>query len=215
MESDDWLKVFNMGVVFVASAMPSGVALYGLRTWHREHVGKRRIELAQETLVLFYRARDAVRYIRMELSGPDDVDASIEKFDDETEEQWELRKKASIPRKRYRDNEEVFNQLRATRYQFMVLFGKEYEELFHRVVAIVSEIMLAARKLSAFAIRKRPPQNQKRLEEYEEKVEKLEAAIWEGDPEEDHISQKMDDLIKDVERVCRSIIEGKKSPERL
>jgi len=36
------------------------VAIYGIDSWRREHKGKRQLELAEETLALFYEARDVI-----------------------------------------------------------------------------------------------------------------------------------------------------------
>ncbi|SRR5882724_263181 len=39
-------------------------AIYGFDAWRREFVGKRRMELAEEVLALFYQARDVIGEIR-------------------------------------------------------------------------------------------------------------------------------------------------------
>jgi len=45
-----WLEIINPISIIVAA----GVAVYGVNAWRREHVGKRRRELAEDTLALFY-----------------------------------------------------------------------------------------------------------------------------------------------------------------
>src|SRR5689334_4912630 len=39
-------------------------AIYGIDAWRREFIGKRRMELAEEVLALFYQARDIIEEIR-------------------------------------------------------------------------------------------------------------------------------------------------------
>ena len=39
-------------------------AIYGFDAWRREHIGKRRIELAEDVLSLFYQASDAIDQMR-------------------------------------------------------------------------------------------------------------------------------------------------------
>lgn len=41
----------------------------GIDAWRREFVGKRRIELAEETLEAFYALRDAIAFIRNPFSS--------------------------------------------------------------------------------------------------------------------------------------------------
>jgi hypothetical protein len=54
MELSEFAK--NLSVIIGALALISGI-----RAWKREYIGKRKIELAEDTLMLFYQARDAIR----------------------------------------------------------------------------------------------------------------------------------------------------------
>jgi hypothetical protein len=49
---------------YASSILVLLLAVYGVDSWRREHPGKRRIELAEDTLALFYEAVDAIRHIR-------------------------------------------------------------------------------------------------------------------------------------------------------
>lgn len=60
MTLSDWLNVVQAGSVVVAAV----VAARGINTWQREYIGKRRMELAEEVLAMFYEARDAIRDVR-------------------------------------------------------------------------------------------------------------------------------------------------------
>jgi hypothetical protein len=48
----DWAEIAQSTSVILASLF----AIYGIDAWRREYVGKRRIELAEEVLALFYQA---------------------------------------------------------------------------------------------------------------------------------------------------------------
>ena len=48
----------------IAASVASFAVIYGVNAWRREYVGKRKIELAEEVLALFYEARDVISYIR-------------------------------------------------------------------------------------------------------------------------------------------------------
>ena len=59
-----WIELLNQISIFVAV----WVAIYGIDSWRREHTGKRQIELAEDSLVLFYEASDAIKHMRHPLS---------------------------------------------------------------------------------------------------------------------------------------------------
>jgi hypothetical protein len=63
MTFKDWIDIAQIVSVLVASL----VAIRGIQAWRREFVGKRRIELAEEVLALFYQAKDAIGWIRFSL----------------------------------------------------------------------------------------------------------------------------------------------------
>ncbi len=55
-----WSEFIRDASIVIASL----TAIFGINAWRREFRGKRQIELAEETLALFYEANDAVRHIR-------------------------------------------------------------------------------------------------------------------------------------------------------
>lgn len=60
-----WIETLAIVIQAVAIASASVVGIRGLNTWQREMVARRRADLAEHTLTLFYRARDTIAYIRM------------------------------------------------------------------------------------------------------------------------------------------------------
>ena len=48
----------------LAIILASGVAIYGISSWRREMMGKRKYELTEEVLALFYEAREKISAIR-------------------------------------------------------------------------------------------------------------------------------------------------------
>jgi hypothetical protein len=57
-------RIHRMAITDITSAITAGFAVYGLGTWRAQTAGKRKLELAEEALILFYEARDAVKAIR-------------------------------------------------------------------------------------------------------------------------------------------------------
>ena len=182
------------------------VAIYGINSWRREHTGKRKIEIAEETLALFYEARDAIHHIRHPASFPHETD-DIEKAEGEREQEWKARKNASVVFKRYNSYQALFGKLQAIRYRFMAQFGKEKAKPFDDLNGIVTEITVAARMLARLWARDRFPTEESE-NKHQEAIERNEAKFWEGLAETDPINPKLDKLIDEIEETCSTIIRG-------
>lgn len=183
------------------------VAIYGIDSWRREHKGKRQIELAEETLALFYEARDVIAYIRNIVSYGSETE-NIVRGEGEPEEKYEARKQASIVFKRYNANQELFNKIHAMRYRFMAQIGKDHAEPFKELRKIVNEIFVSARMLSQLWSRRyfRTPEQE---EKHYKNIERHEANFYEGIEEEDPIIPRLNKLVSEMESTCNTIISGK------
>ena len=183
------------------------VAIYGIDSWRREHKGKRQMELAEETLSLFYEARDVIAYIRNIFSYSSETE-SIEQDENESKERFEARKQASVVFKRYNEKQELFNKIHAMRYRFMAQIGKEKAEPFEELRKIVNEIFISARMLSQLWNRRhfRTPEQE---DKHYKSIEKYEAIFYEGIEEEDPIIPRLNKLVSEIETTCKAIISGK------
>ena len=182
------------------------VTIYGIDSWRREHKGKRQIELAEETLALFYEARDAIANIRHPASWGSESD-NIERGDRELEKDFDARKKASIVFSRYNEHQELFNKIHAMRYRFMAQIGKKESVPFDDLRNIVNEIFLSAKMLARlWAL------ENFRTEEAQEKnwndIKKHEAVFWDGMSEDDPINGKLEETINKMESTCKKAISG-------
>ena len=183
------------------------VAIYGINTWRREHVGKRQLELAEDTLALFYEAADAIRPMRHAASFGNEM-KDVEQQDGESNREFQARQNASVVFHRYNQHQTLFSKLHASRYRFMALIGKEEARPFDELRAITSQIRLAANVLARLW-----PKDYFRTKEQERKhwdnIEKHEAVFWEGSAEDDPINPRLDKAIADMDATCKSIIIGK------
>jgi len=197
------MELLNNISLFIVSC----VAIYGIESWRREYKGKRQIELAEETLALFYEAKDVIAYIRNIFSYSGETE-DIARGENETEKRYEARKQASIVFKRYNANQELFNKIHAMRYRFMAQIGKEQAEPFEELRKIVNEIFVSARMLSQLWSR-----HHFRSQEHENKhyksIERHEAIFYEGIEEEDPIIPRLNKLVGEIEITCKAIISGK------
>jgi hypothetical protein len=181
----------------------------GVNAWRREHVGRRRIELAEDVLSYFYEAQDIIKYIRSPLAYAGEG-RSRKADPNETEGEKKIYDSAYVVIERYENKKEVFNKLKTLQYRFKVYFGTEKVKPFHDLRNVLSELLSSARMLSRLWLeeqRKRGTSDEKRFEELREQIAKYEAIFWEGPEEEDPIEPRVTELIREIENTCKSFIE--------
>jgi hypothetical protein len=182
--------------------------ILGVDAWRREYIGKRKIELAEDVLTLFYQARDAIRRIRSPF-GHQGEGQSRKPGEYETPEQKESRDSAYAAFERYEKERDVFNKLDVIRYRFMARFGSNTNKPFHEIRSVISEIFTAANRLANYYWPRqgRVQMSGEEFKRHLEEMHKYEGVFWEGSEENDLIKQKVDDAIKTIEGICRPIIE--------
>jgi hypothetical protein len=181
------------------------VAISGVNAWRREHSGKRRAELAEDTLALFYEVADAIRVLRHPFSFPQETE-EVEKAEEESEQAYRARKNASVVFHRYKQHQELFNRLHAMRYRFMAQIGKEEAKPFDDIRKIVNEIIAAARMLARLWARSDFASGQQ-WREHQQRVDNQEAVFWEGLKDKDPINPRLDKTVQDMEQICKAVIE--------
>jgi hypothetical protein len=183
------------------------VAIYGIDSWRREHRGRRQVDLAEETLALFYEAKDAIAHMRSPIGYSNETD-DVEKGKDESEASYGARKSASVVFKRYDQHVEVFNKIHAMRYRFMAQFGADRSRPFDELHKVVREILVAARMLANLWARDHF-RNEEAIEKHHESVQKYEKIFWDSYGDEDPINPRLNEIISSIEKSCREIIEAK------
>lgn len=194
-------------IAVVATTVTTMLALYGIDAWRREHTGKRRIELAEDALALFYEAADVVAQIRSPISfGHEHQD--LVRGDAETDAEFEARKRASIVFVRLAPHTELFSRLHAMRYRFMAQIGKDKAQAFVDLRVIVNEIQSAAHMLARLWPRDQF-RDQVALDAHRAMVDRYEAIFGWGLEEDDPIPPRVEAVIAKIENVCQPVISGK------
>ncbi len=180
------------------------IAIYGIDSWRRGSSAKKQIELAEETLGLFYEAEDVIRVIRY--PGSYGGESSTRKYSESDDlKQKEARDKAYVLIRRYLKYKEIFNTIHSMRYRFMVMFGKQSAEPFDELHKLVKGILLSARRLAEIWAIDSSNIPQVDLEKHEYRQDQYEAIIWE-ESEDDEVNAKLKAIIKRIEDTCRFII---------
>jgi hypothetical protein len=174
----------------------------GIDVWRREFVGKRRIELAEETLEAFFAIRDAIAYIRNPFSNTNEG-SSRERRECETEAETELLNRAYIVFERYQAKKEVFTRLATLKYRFMAAFGKNTENIFLRANETVNRIFVAAQTLGSHYWQRqgRVQMGEDEFKKHLDEMHREEEVFWDRDKEDDEIRTGLNAVLSDLERV--------------
>lgn len=192
----------------VSIILASFFAIYGIDAWRREHVGIRRIELAEEVLALFYQARDAIESIRSPF-GFSGEGQSRKPSENESDEEKQALDQAYVLIERYNKHSELFSRIYSLRYKFMALLGQEAAQPFDELNKIVNELILSSHQMARRA--KQPMRHfsseaqEKKDWEYYLKIDRVYYSGGDGDP----IAPRVDQTILDIEKTCHKIIESK------
>lgn len=195
----------NISIIISALAFVSGI-----RAWRREYIGKRKIELAEETLMLFYQARDAIQNIRNPF-GQIGEGNTRQKGEHETKEETELLNRAYVVYERYQKHEEIFNKLQSIRYRFMARFGRENDAPFIDLNTILNEIFIAAQMLGTHYWQRqgRVKMEGEEFKKHLTEMHKHEATFWFQGEEKDEIGPRVEKVIQKIENITKSTIEEK------
>jgi len=183
------------------------VVFYKITAWQIEHRGRRNIELAEETLALFYEAKDVIEWIRHPLAFGDEID-SVKKEENESKEEFEARKKVNFIFVRFNNNKELFSKIHSLRYRFMAQIGKEKAMPFTALDGLIKEIISAARLLTILWTEKNPPDEESRKIHYNQ-IKLNQGIIWDSFAKQDPINVKMEAIIVSIETVCQEVIMAK------
>jgi len=176
----------------IATLIAALAVLVGVHAWKREFVGKRRIELAESVLALFYEVEDAIRQIRSPHSFEGEG-STRKRADDELEAESRILDQAYVVFERHQKREKLFAQIRSMRYRVMATFGTSAREPFDELNKIISEVLLAARMLGTHywqrqgRVEMAPDEFKKHLRE----MHSYEAVFWNMGEATDKISPRV------------------------
>jgi hypothetical protein len=195
----------NISVIIGALAL-----ILGIRAWKREYIGKRKVELAEDTLILFYQARDAIREIRNPF-GRVDEGSSRRRSENETESETELLNRAYVVFERYQKKEEIFNKLQSTRYRFMARFGRKNEAPFLELNKILNDIFLSAQMLGSHYWQRqgRVKMEGEEFKKHLEEMHEHEATFWFQGEKLDKIGPRVENIIKQIEDITEATLSEK------
>ena len=198
----EWVTVATDTILAIAGITASAVAVWGLTAWRRELTARRRAELAEQTLAMFYEARDLLAWVRTAGSFGGEGE-SREPEPNETEDDTRYRNATYVPIERLSHQAEFWGRFDAGRYPFMAVFGETNAEPFQTIREIRNRVRISAGML----LRTHGQVNEDRPER-QQQWEKWEDDIGWGPIENDKLAPKIDRAVSDIEAVCRPAITG-------
>ncbi len=192
----------------VSAAVAAVSFISGVSAWKRESVGRRRMDLAESVLALFYEADDSIAMIRSPFSFGGEG-GTRERGANETPEESNALDQAYVAFERYQKKEQLFAQLQSTRYRFMATFGPEAAEPFNDLDSAIKDVLIAARALGTryWQDQRRRVMDRKQSADHLQKMQKYESIFWAGE-DDDPIAPRVKDAIKKVEAIAKREVDA-------
>ena len=192
-------------VITAISVATAAIAfVVGVDAWKREFVGKRRIELAETVLALFYEAEEAIREIRNPFSFAGEG-KTRQRSEHEIEEETTLLDRAYIVFERYQKREKLFAELRSIKYRVMATFGSNAGEPFDEVMKVLNEIFASANVLGTYYWRRqgRVQMKEDEFQEHLKQMHKHEAIFWFMGENDDEITPRVRHAVEKIEAITK------------
>lgn len=206
-------KIFEM-VGSVAVILALITVIYAIATWRRDMRRKRECELVEESMALFYEARDKLRYIRNPLHYVEEKKSRFS-HPQETPDQSRVFDRAHIVALRYDSCEAVFNRLFTLRYRFRAIFSARQAQHIDELREIVNEISESSRRLGQLWLRYFGPDQggEKPDDNFRQAIKRYDELFWER-RDDDSINIRVNQMVAEMEDFCRKIISREKLPRQ-
>jgi hypothetical protein len=191
-----------VGVIAACWAIISGID-----AWKREYIGKKRIDVAEETLISFLELKDAISFIRNPFSNTEEGN-SRKKRETETEAETELLNRGYIVFERYEKRKDVFIRFNTLKYRYMAVFGIDKASIFEETNRSLNSIFAAARMLATYYW---PRQGRVHMTEEEfrkhlEEMNNQEGIFWETTLN-DKVNQQLDCIQEQLINVLKPLLD--------
>ena len=180
----------------------------GVDAWKREFIGKRRIELAEDTMSAFFEIKDAIASIRNPFSTNEEG-KSRKKAGYESEVDSELLDRGYVVFERYEAKKEIFSHFNTLKYRFMASFGHETEEIFKETNRCLNNIFSSARMLTTHYWKRqgRVKMEKDEFEKHLVEMHKHEGIFWDMHSEEDEVRKQLEEIQAKLDRVIKPYFE--------
>ncbi len=189
--------VESLGIIIA-----SFVAFWGISSWRRETKWKRRYELSEEVLSLFYQSAESIKKIRNPFSYNNEG-STRQKAPNERVEITELLNRAYIVYERYEKEKNVFIQISKIKHKFRAVFGQKSVTPFDDLDKVINDIFFAANKLGTFYWpRQGTPMSDIEFDMHLKEMQENESIFWSLMVEPDPIEVRVNYILEKIEKIC-------------
>lgn len=180
----------------------------GVGAWKREFIGKRKIELAEETLATFFEIKDAIAFIRSPWSSGTEGNTR-KRAPGETEEEAKLLDRGYIVFERYESKKEIFVRFNTLKYKFMAVFGTATERIFQDTNKTLNSIFASANMLATHYWQRqgRVAMETDEFQRHLDEMHKHEGIFWDRYSENDEVRNQLEATQSELERVTKPCFE--------
>lgn len=180
----------------------------GVGAWKREFIGKRKIELAEETLATYFEIEDAIAFIRNPWSSGNEG-SSRKRGAYELEAESKLLDRGHIVFERYESKKDIFVRFNTLKYKFMAVFGTETENIFKDTNQILNSIFTSANMLATHYWQ-RQGRVEMEADEFQKHLDEMhqhEGIFWDRYNEDDEIRSQLMSIQELLEKVTKPCFE--------
>jgi hypothetical protein len=186
-------RLFGIGEA-VAVMATAGFGFITIDAWRKENLGKRRLELAEATLLAFYDLKQRVIDVRKPLGDPAALDAVAA---------FEANRSHYYNRMGWLgDMTGEGDPLLNLRPSFQVYFGFESASAFKHMFDAVAPVRGALREIFTSV-----PANNNTLMSG---TELLQILGWDGHARPDHTDRAVDKAVAEIEAICNPVLQGRR-----
>jgi hypothetical protein len=171
------------------------VTIGTLNAWRKQNLGKRKVELGEQALLLFYELRDNLIWIRRPLQDCTKENA-VEQFERNRSEYYN----------RFMSLEaldSVVSSLAGQRDMFRVYFGADAGKPFDAIIELTRKLQRNVREVFTTV-----PAEGTQLQD---RAALLTFVGWGASPHPDAMDEAVEKAVADVEKLIRPVLEGRRS----
>jgi len=180
----------------------------GVGAWKREFIGKRKIELAEDTLAAFFEIKDAIAFIRSPWSSGTEG-STRKRSEHENKAERELLDRGYIVFERYESKKEVFVRFNTLKYKFMAVFGTDTESIFKDTNQTLNSIFSSANMLSTHYWQRqgRVKMEEDEFQKHLDEMHKHEGIFWDRYNDDDEVRKQLAETQESLETTTKPCFE--------
>lgn len=186
----------------IAIIIASCTAILGINAWKREHVGRRRLDLAEKSLALFYEAKEVINATRSSFGQSGDAQLIEQWASEGGAAQGEPAQPPLLALRLSRRQRKLFRQIRVLRFRFEAVFGREAAQPFNDLFAVRRDICDAEYEFLLMQ------GNGAACEQNETRTTELLAIMYGGRDTHDPTTIRLNALVEEIDKACRPVIES-------